>query len=83
YINNRGIDISNVGSNLSGYDYDYYYNTYRGDNSYIIPDSSIRKLTANELYGCSPQLLALIRNEIYARNGYVFSKQEYRDYFSS
>ena len=83
YINNKGISNSNIGNNLTRYDYDYYYNTYRGDDSYIIPDSSVRKLTTNELYGCSSQLLALIRNEIYARNGYVFSKKEYRDYFSS
>ena len=65
------------------YDANYYYNNYRGDNTYIIPDSSVRRLTISELYGYSPETLALIRNEIYARNGYVFSKQKYRDYFSS
>lgn len=53
------------------------------DTSYIIPDSSTRRLTKKELSGYSKATLALIRNEIYARNGYIFSKQEYRDYFAS
>lgn len=54
-----------------------------GDSSQIIPDSSSRRLTASELSGYSKSTLALIRNEIYARNGYVFQKQQYRDYFGS
>ena len=65
------------------YDEDYYYKHYWGDDTYIIPYSSTRRLTASELYGYSSNTLALIRNEIYARNGYVFSKQKYIDYFSS
>ena len=65
------------------YDENYYYKNYAGGNGYIIPHSSIRRLTVNELYGYSSDALALIRNEIYARNGYIFSKQEYRNYFSS
>lgn len=62
---------------------EYYYQHHYGDNTYIIPDSSVRRLSASELYGYTPETLALIRNEIYARNGYVFSKQKYIDYFSS
>lgn len=54
-----------------------------GNSSQIIPDSSYRKLTKSELSGYSSEALALIRNEIYARNGYVFQKQQYRDYFGS
>ncbi len=65
------------------YDENYYYKHYKGDNTFIIPDSSIRRLTTSELYGYSSNTLALIRNEIYARNGYIFSKQKYKDYFSS
>ncbi len=69
--------------NTQKYDENYYYQNHYGDNTYIIPDSSSRRLSASELYGYSSNTLALIRNEIYARNGYVFSKQQYRDYFSS
>ena len=65
------------------YDENYYYTHYYGDNTFIIPDSSVRRLTKSELYGYSANTLALIRNEIYARNGYIFSKKKYKDYFSS
>lgn len=65
------------------HDEPYYYEHYWGDNTFIIPESSVRKLTASELSGFSSATLALIRNEIYARNGYVFQKEKYRDYFSS
>ncbi len=57
--------------------------TYSGDSSQIIPDSSYRKLTKSELAGYSSSTLALIRNEIYARNGYVFQKEYYRNYFGA
>lgn len=70
-------------TNTQRHDEHYYYKYHVGDDTYIIPDSSVRKLTVSELYGYSPNTLALIRNEIYARNGYVFSQQKYRDYFSS
>lgn len=75
--------VSVPASNNTKYDANYYYKYFMGDNTYIIPDSSTRRLTAGELYGYSSNTLALIRNEIYARNGYVFSKKEYKDYFSS
>lgn len=65
------------------HDEGYYYDHYWGDNTFIIPDSSVRKLTKSELSGFSSATLALIRNEIYARNGYVFQKQKYQDYFGS
>lgn len=52
-------------------------------SSYIIPDSNSRYLSICELKGCSSSELALIRNEIYARHGYIFKKAKYRDYFNS
>lgn len=84
-ILNKSVDVSTYSddANVTRHDENYYYQYYSGDNTYIIPDSSIRRLTVGELYGYSSNTLALIRNEIYARNGYVFSKQKYRDYFSS
>lgn len=65
------------------HDEPYYYEHYWGDNTFIIPDSSIRKLSASELSGFSSDTLALIRNEIYARNGYIFQKEKYKNYFGS
>lgn len=79
----ESVSENSYNTNIVRYDENYYYQNYRGDNTYIIPDSSVRKLTVSELYGYSSNTLALIRNEIYARNGYVFTKQKYQDYFSS
>lgn len=50
---------------------------------YIIPDSSTRKLSKSELYRYDSYTLGLIRNEIFARHGYIFNKQQYKDYFNS
>lgn len=70
---------------------DVYY-IYRNDvpvyisedcGYYIIPHSSTRKLSKSELYGYDSYTLGLIRNEIFARHGYIFKKQEYKNYFNS
>lgn len=82
-MNQAPVSTPSSSTNPVRYDENYYYKHYVGDNTYIIPHSSARKLTVSELYGYSSNTLALIRNEIYARNGYIFSKQKYRDYFSS
>ena len=60
-------------------------NKNREDDSseYIIPDSDTRYLTRSELSGYSSDELAYIRNEIFARHGYIFEKSKYRNYFSS
>ena len=50
---------------------------------YIIPDSNIRYLSRAELSGYSIDELSYIRNEIFARHGYVFSMAKYANYFSS
>ncbi len=57
--------------------------TIKDENSeYIIYDSSIRLLTEEELSDYSKEELAYIRNEIFARRGYVFENEEYKNYFS-
>lgn len=58
--------------------YPYYDNSY-----FIIPDSHTRYLTTSELMGYSKNELALIRNEMFARRGYIFNKKVYQDYFNS
>lgn len=49
---------------------------------YIIPDSSSRYLTEDELSGYTSQQLEIARNEIYARHGRKFVKQQLADYFN-
>lgn len=56
-------------------------NLHENNNEYIIYDSHIRYLTKSELYKYSKNELALIRNEIFARYGYIFNKDEYFNYF--
>lgn len=53
------------------------------DNDYIIYDSDSRVLTREELEGYSKGELAYIRNEIFARYGYVFKEEPYKSYFSN
>lgn len=60
--------------------YTNYYDYY---DYFIIPDSDSRYLTKSELYGYDKYTLSLIRNEIFARHGYIFKKDEYRNYFNS
>lgn len=52
------------------------------NSEYIIHDSDVRRLTEVELSGYSKAQLAYIRNEIFARYGYVFNNEEYKKYFS-
>lgn len=47
----------------------------------IFPDSDTRLLTWEELIGLDAETLDLARNEIFARAGYAFTKQKYKDYY--
>ncbi|KMT22249.1 YARHG domain-containing protein [Clostridium cylindrosporum] len=53
------------------------------DEGYLIPESSSKYLTEGEFSGFDKDKLALIRNEIFARHGYVFKSEMYREYFAS
>ncbi|MBM3454835.1 MAG: YARHG domain-containing protein [Bacteroidetes bacterium] len=48
----------------------------------IYPHASERLLTASDLVGMDSWDLIIIRNEIYARHGYIFKLQKLKDYFS-
>lgn len=48
----------------------------------IFPEASIRLLTASDLVSRSPWELKVIRNEIFARHGYIFKTPEMRSYFA-
>lgn len=56
---------------------------YNYDNDFILPDSSIRKLNANEVMGLGSELAQDAINEIYARHGYVFKTDSIRHYYQS
>ncbi len=51
-------------------------------NVYLIESSNVEKIDISHIYNFDEELLALARNEIYARHGYIFSKPIYKEYFS-
>ena len=53
------------------------------NSDYILKDSSKVYLTDNDLKNLSKDELALARNEIYARHGYVFNEERFKNYFVS
>lgn len=57
---------------------DYTYDPY-----YIIPDSNVRKLTEDELWGFTRETLRYIRNELLARHGYAFGMDKFYNYFNA
>ncbi|MCE9674919.1 YARHG domain-containing protein [Paraclostridium bifermentans] len=73
--------IGFINNNYSENDYPVYMGY--GESYYIIPDSSSRYLTKEELYQYDKSSLGFIRNEIFARHGYVFKNEDYRNYFTS
>ena len=52
-------------------------------SGYILPESSSRVLTDSDVAHLSKSELVLARNEIYARHGRTFKKQELQEYFNS
>ena len=54
------------------------------NNKYVgeYPFTSTRKVTEEDLYYKSAAELRIMRNEIYARNGYIFDNEELHYYFS-
>lgn len=53
------------------------------DEDYILPDSSTKYLTIEDISHLSHEDLCLARNEIFARHGRIFKTREIADYFSS
>jgi len=49
---------------------------------YSYPQASGRLLSHQELNRMSADELAVMRNEIYARHGYIFKNPKWKDYFS-
>jgi len=58
------------------------YNNDLENDQYFIVDSDSRYLTETELSAYTDEELSFIRNEIFARYGYVFKNDKYANYFS-
>lgn len=74
-----------TGRDLSNYYYavDYYSSNYNDSNAYLFPGSDSAYIDPEELSGCTDSQLAYIRNEIFARHGYIFKTDKYNNYFES
>jgi len=46
------------------------------------PQTSIYKMNASEFYGLSKWELKIMRNEIFARHGYIFKTEDMKNYFT-
>lgn len=75
--------------NLEDFDYQSRYSGYAeskkpaSDGEYMIADSDSRRISESELHGLSEHECWLVLNEIYARHGRIFARQEFADYFNS
>lgn len=58
-------------------------NLSNNQNGFIFPNSANTLITKQELTSLTKEKLAIARNEIYARHGYVFITQPYKDYFNT
>lgn len=77
YYNNSN---DNTSSTINSSDFEKAFDS---SNGYLVPDSDSAYLTENELKGFSKNDLALMRNEIYARHGYIFRTEPFVSYFNS
>lgn len=64
------------------YEYDDSDEEESSDSDYLF-DSDTRYITERDLRYCSQDKIALIRNEIYARHGYIFQREPYKSYFAA
>ena len=58
-----------------------YLRHLRGPSAYVMGDSSNRYLKAADLSTLDHDYLVVVRNEIYARHGYIFGSDNLQDYF--
>ena len=76
--------------NLEDFEYQSWYSGYPGagegtsdEADYIIADSDTRRISESELYSLSEHESWLALNEIYARHGRLFAREEFANYFNS
>lgn len=63
-------------------DIDKSQNNFNFESEYILPESSIRILTMDDLQGLDKEQAKISRNEIYARHGRLFKNPQLQDYFN-
>ena len=51
--------------------------------SYILPDSSTKRITESDLASLSAAEIRIARNEIYARHGLIFKSEDLQSYFNA
>ncbi|MGL5868300.1 YARHG domain-containing protein [Clostridium chrysemydis] len=87
----KGLEEANLGSDKLDSKYSFKNNNpskdpkdiYKYSGDYILYNSDTDYITPAELSGYNKDSLALIRNEIYARHGYVFNQEPFKSYFNS
>lgn len=70
-VNSHNSDSSDTNENVNS-----------KSNEYILPYSNVKPLELHSLKNMSKEKLALARNEIFARHGYVFTEDPYKSYFN-
>jgi len=70
----RSEGSSNANENTDGYT--------SGGNSSIYPQASERLLSSDDVSNLNGWELKIMRNEIFARHGYIFKKEDMRNYFT-
>lgn len=53
------------------------------ESEYILPHSNTKRLTRDDLQGLTKEELRLARNEIFARHGMIFEKEDLDTYFAT
>lgn len=83
YINSNGFSLKTEKAEKAEPNKSLKSKTNEQEEQYICPYSSERLLTENDLYNKTSKELRIMRNEIYARHGYIFQSKDLREYFSS
>lgn len=83
YNNNSNNNYNNNSSNNNNYNNSRINEPSYGDSSYIFKDINRTYLTNDELRNLSKDTLAFMRNEIFARHGYIFKDDPFKKYFES
>jgi hypothetical protein len=60
----------------------YNKRNYISEGNGVYTQASQRLLTSSDLYGMTPYQLKIMRNEIFARHGYIFKTDDMKRYFN-
>lgn len=81
-LTETSINSPNQNNNNSNYQQSPNNNNYHNSSSLRFPQASERILSRSELAGYSNWELRIMRNEIYAKYGYIFKSEDLRNYFN-